>query len=334
VDVSPLEPRHKLLIGVIADVLRDHSAWPRYDYVEAVLEHEHQIAIEDALVDLPPELAHSQSGNNPQATIVATVPGLAGQYAVQADLERFIRIIAKAAEAEQTFLPSPVEQRELKLTRDIVLADLGEELSPADVKRLGLLLNIERPVSFSGQADGEWALQVYTSEVRAYRGVSDLADYIARRPQPPRPPTFLAPAPPRPSIFVVMPFNPSWASNVYDSIGQACREVAQSVSGLQWIRADDIDEPGRITDQIVNAILNADLIIADVTDHNPNVMFELGYADAARKPIIVLNQHIDESPFDIKDWRQIHYSPDELADARERLVSFIRGQLTLHTRQT
>jgi len=63
-------------------------------------------------------------------------------------------------------------------------------------------------------------------------------------------------------------------------------------------------------------------------------MFELGYADAAKKPIIVLNQHIDQSPFDIKDWRQIHYNPGELAEARDRLVTFIRGQLTLHARKT
>jgi nucleoside 2-deoxyribosyltransferase len=63
-------------------------------------------------------------------------------------------------------------------------------------------------------------------------------------------------------------------------------------------------EPGRITDQIVNAIETADLIVADLTGNNPNVMFELGYADRAGKEVVLLNQEIGATPFDIKDWRQ------------------------------
>ena len=127
------------------------------------------------------------------------------------------------------------------------------------------------------------------------------------------------------SVFILMPFAEPWSENVHDAIEQACAEAAVTVEGLTWQRADDIAQPGRITDQIINAIDTAELIIADLTGNNPNVMFELGYADAARKPIILLNQVIDATPFDIKDWRQIGYDPANLAPARQELVKFVLG---------
>jgi hypothetical protein len=69
--------------------------------------------------------------------------------------------------------------------------------------------------------------------------------------------------------------------------------------------------------------------VADTTGYNPNVMFELGFADAARKPIVVLNQNVTANPFDIKDWRAIVYDTAKLADGRTELVSFIRGGLAV-----
>jgi hypothetical protein len=56
-------------------------------------------------------------------------------------------------------------------------------------------------------------------------------------------------------------------------------------------------------------------------------MFELGYADRAGKEVVLLNQEIAATPFDIKDWRQIGYSIDDLKTARGELVTFIRGAL-------
>ncbi|HWH09612.1 MAG TPA: hypothetical protein VG165_00645 [Solirubrobacteraceae bacterium] len=327
------EKRHELLIAVVADALARWSAWPRYDYVDAILDHEHGIAIADALADLPRELAWPQSGYSPQSLIVATVAGLAGNKAVGRDLERFVAIIAHAARAERTFIPSPTDHTELTLDRDDVAAALGELPAGPELKRLALLLDIDGVVRFTGSADAEWSLRVDNTRIRRYHGVTDIGDYVARRPAPPVPHQAIAPAP-RPSIFVLMAFGQQWSDNVYDTICQACPEVGQGTPGLTWQRADDIDEPGRITDQIVNAIENATLIVADVTGYNPNVMFELGYADAANKRIVLLNQDLDTTPFDIKDWRQISYDPAQLSNARERMASFIRGALIAQQRHT
>lgn len=52
-------------------------------------------------------------------------------------------------------------------------------------------------------------------------------------------------------------------------------------------RADDITNPGQITPQVITFINSADLVIADLTGHNPNVFYELAIADALEKPVIL-----------------------------------------------
>jgi len=57
-------------------------------------------------------------------------------------------------------------------------------------------------------------------------------------------------------------------------------------------------------------------------------MYELGYAHALKKEVIILND-LDEAPFDIKDFRWIRYGTDDLAEAKEKLPRFLRNTLRL-----
>lgn len=72
-------------------------------------------------------------------------------------------------------------------------------------------------------------------------------------------------------------------------------------------RADHAATPGPITGQIIRDIIEADVCIADLTGHNPNVMYEIAIAHAADKPVILLKQGGGGGPFDIKDERAISY---------------------------
>ncbi len=192
--------------------------------------------------------------------------------------------------------------------------------------------------------------------IRIYRGISGISDYIRRRPQPAEParnwvpigvntpvdptyfgnllqPTYIAtttlsePEVGGLYVFVLMPFTRGWSSNVWDFVNLACERLREQYEDLAWERADEMTDAGRITDQIISAIERADLVIADVTESNPNVMFELGYAAALGRPIILLNQAVEASPFDIKDWRQIVYSVDKLGEARGELVRHLDANL-------
>jgi hypothetical protein len=74
---------------------------------------------------------------------------------------------------------------------------------------------------------------------------------------------------------------------------------------LKVVRADQIDKPGTITNQIIEYIFKAKLVIADLSFHNPNVFYELALRHACRLPTIQLIRKIDRIPFDLSQSRTI-----------------------------
>ena len=93
------------------------------------------------------------------------------------------------------------------------------------------------------------------------------------------------------------------------------------------IRADEVRAPGSITAKVVRDIVKADICIADLTGRNPNVMYEVGIAHAADRPVILLQQETGGPPFDFTDERVIRYSTraDEANQARRQLCEFLRN---------
>lgn len=82
--------------------------------------------------------------------------------------------------------------------------------------------------------------------------------------------------------------------------------------GYALLRADLTDTSGDITEQIVNQLLNADLIVADLTDHNPNVFYELALRHAFGKPFIHVIKKGERIPFDIAQQRTVFYDLTDL----------------------
>jgi len=127
------------------------------------------------------------------------------------------------------------------------------------------------------------------------------------------------------NVFVLMPFDDEF-EDVYLVTRDAASEASRFL-GLQirCLRADEIASPGRITEQIMREIESSDLLIADLSGSNPNVMYELGYGHALRKAAIIMNRDVHDSPFDVKDFRQILYDRNRLVkDCRPSLVAAIR----------
>lgn len=95
--------------------------------------------------------------------------------------------------------------------------------------------------------------------------------------------------------------------------------------GFEVARADDIgDENNRnILRDVIDGIAKCDLVIAELTGNNPNVLYELGLAHALRKPVLHLTQNLDEVPFDLRSYRMIEYSRDfsKIGEAKEKLIS-------------
>lgn len=93
------------------------------------------------------------------------------------------------------------------------------------------------------------------------------------------------------------------------------------------VRADMIPEAGLITSQIIQRIIDSPLVIADLTDSNPNVFYELAIRHAVKKPLIQLLRKGDRLPFDVAGMRTIPVETDlESAEsARTEIIRQIRN---------
>jgi len=100
--------------------------------------------------------------------------------------------------------------------------------------------------------------------------------------------------------------------------------VKPTVAGLgcSIIRADEIFGTGVIIDDVRDGIAAAELVIADLTGKNPNVMYEIGMAHTMGRPVLMLSQYPDDIPFDLRHRRAIIYdhTPHGLAAMTEALA--------------
>jgi hypothetical protein len=96
--------------------------------------------------------------------------------------------------------------------------------------------------------------------------------------------------------------------------------------GYNVIRADEISETGSITHQVLGRVTESELVIADLTDHNPNVFYELAVRDTIDRPVIRVIKVGQRIPFDVADLRTISIDLD--IEAVENAKAAIVGQAT------
>lgn len=92
--------------------------------------------------------------------------------------------------------------------------------------------------------------------------------------------------------------------------------------------ADEISESGMINNQIIRRIIKDDLVVANLTGNNPNVMYELAIRHAVARPIIHICEQGTKLPFDVANQRIIYYVNDmmgsfELSDSFRKFVEKI-----------
>jgi hypothetical protein len=92
------------------------------------------------------------------------------------------------------------------------------------------------------------------------------------------------------------------------------------------IRADQIPKVGFITSQIINLLIECPLVIADLTDSNPNVFYELAIRHAVRKPYIQVISKGQKIPFDLSGIRTIEIDLQDL-DSVEKAKIEIENQI-------
>lgn len=118
--------------------------------------------------------------------------------------------------------------------------------------------------------------------------------------------------------FVIMPFNDK-LNPIYESI------IKPVLKDLKYnpLRADEIFTSKPIIEDIWQNIKKSKFLIADLTDRNPNVFYELGLAHALSKEVILLTQNLNDIPFDLRHYRIIVYQ-DSISGA-DKLKSTLKG---------
>ena len=124
----------------------------------------------------------------------------------------------------------------------------------------------------------------------------------------------------KPFAFVVMPFAKEFDDVYRFGIKSACIDA-----GAYCERVDEQIFHEDILDRVYNQLSRADVIIADMTHRNPNVFYEVGYAHALGKKVILLTQSSEDIPFDLKHYPHIIYggSIGELKDQIQKRMAWM-----------
>jgi hypothetical protein len=104
--------------------------------------------------------------------------------------------------------------------------------------------------------------------------------------------------------------------------------LLQAEFGYEVRRADEDADPGMIGDRVVTDIINADLVVADLTDLNPNAFYELGIRHSTERPTIHVARLATQLPFDNVSHRTIFVDLSDwhsIESARSRLAESIRA---------
>lgn len=127
-------------------------------------------------------------------------------------------------------------------------------------------------------------------------------------------------------VFMIMPFQDVFLA-LYERL-----KVKYNDEFIFEHAADFNDTKGQqsILNDIVNGIAKADVVIAEISGLNPNVMYELGLSHAFKKKVILLTQNIGEMSFDIRSYRAIEYSTrfdliDKMDNKIDQLMSAVKN---------
>lgn len=115
-------------------------------------------------------------------------------------------------------------------------------------------------------------------------------------------------------IFVITPIGKKGTETYkkYDAIFTTMIKPAiDSVDpSFRIIRADHIAKPGSFIKDILKHLQSSFIVIANLTDLNPNVFYELGVRHTLSKRTIMITEDLKSLPSDLKEYRAIEYKPD------------------------
>lgn len=143
--------------------------------------------------------------------------------------------------------------------------------------------------------------------------LSNLADSLSKGKKSPKPqPVHVAP---KKKVFASMPF----AAN-YDDTFLVGIAPAAIVNNAVAERVDHNGTPGNVIAQIQAMIKGARVVVADLSDSRPNVLHEVGYAEALGKPVVqICSTPTSQLPFNVRNNQTITYVIGQASKLQKKL---------------
>ncbi len=108
------------------------------------------------------------------------------------------------------------------------------------------------------------------------------------------------------SCLVIMPFKEPFDTYYATIIAPAVKSAS-----LDPIRADSLYRSTPIMNDLWQMVQKAKVLVAELTERNANVFYELGLAHAIGKPIVLVSETMDDVPFDLRPLRVLTYDKDD-----------------------
>jgi hypothetical protein len=137
----------------------------------------------------------------------------------------------------------------------------------------------------------------------------------------------------KPTCFVIQSFD----GGTYDRRYKETVRPALLKAGVEPLRADEILGLNPVVEKIENAIAAASICIAEVSEDNPNVWLEVGYAFALDRPTVILCDRSKRKslPFDIQHRPIVFYRTDSRSGFEElenNIVKWVKNELSKSVR--
>ncbi len=116
-------------------------------------------------------------------------------------------------------------------------------------------------------------------------------------------------------VFIIMAMikDDPFLEDIHGAIKRAC-----VYSGLRAERVDDISYFGGITEKVLGSIRCSQFIIADLTHSRPNVYYELGFAHALKKKVLLTAREGTKPHFDIQSEKILFYENSTMLEREIR----------------
>lgn len=124
----------------------------------------------------------------------------------------------------------------------------------------------------------------------------------------------------RPKAFVAMQFTEPYNEVYRDAVEPLVKEI-----GFEPLRVDDVHGPGIIINDIINNLSESSIVLAEISEKNANVYYELGLAHALGKPTLLMAIKGTSLPFDVGPHRCIFY--DNTIAGRGKLQESLKRSL-------